>query len=226
MGRFCGQCGKELEAGCKFCGNCGAPVEQDISEESQHDTLKTDTSDGKQEAQNNDNGADLKNSITEQKDKVAKLIKNHNQGNFTKYIVGVVVLLILYYFFSGGSNYAEYKVSAEQLATDAFGSADRIIYDIDENINAARKKYANKTIAITGKVINVAPYSDNPTIVVYMLSEKNYGISTHIMIEVDNATAKKIKAGDVVTLVGTTKFIGHTRDGDYRITLKDGKLVD
>ena len=225
MGRFCGKCGKELEEGCKFCGNCGAPVEQDIYEENQHDTSKMDTSDEKQEAQNNDNGADLKNSITEQKDKAIELIKSHNQGNFTKYIVGVVALLILYYFFSGGSNYAEYKVSAEQLATDVFGSADSF-YDIDNNINAAKTKYANKTIAITGKVINVAPYSNSPTIVVYLLSEKNYGITTHIMIEVDNATAKKIKAGDVVTLVGTTKFIGHARDGDYRITLKDGKLVD
>ena len=225
MGRFCGQCGKELEAGCKFCGNCGAPVEQDISEESQHDTLKTDTSDGKQEAQNNDNGADLKDSITEQKDKVAKLIKNHNQGNFTKYIVGVVVLLVIYYFFSGASNYAQYKVSASQLATEAFGSMYGP-WDMNRDIEKAQTKYDNKTIAITGNVLSVTTYSDSPIIIVYMFDREKNGMSATIMIEVDNATAKKIKAGDVVTLVGTTKFIGHTRDGDYRITLKDGKLVD
>ena len=147
MGRFCGQCGKELEEGCKFCGNCGAPVNSEsTSDELQRGILKEQ-----------DNGHTV--ASVEPQENVLKKQANDFLQKFgirklsKEKIVTAVFLLVsvsLMIFMFCYRNYKEQHIS---MTIDEF--AKTCFSDINKDTPQERafnfnEKYKGKNIELTG----------------------------------------------------------------------------
>ena len=213
MEKFCTKCGGKLNDDDIFCHNCGAPVSgEDVSP-----GASDETEESAKNAQDNTNGAS--SNIIEQ-------IKKN------KVFVGVLIFLILIgtYAYKAKKQHIDEKLSSEQVASQAFGPSW-----VDSNIQPRMKEflgtYNGKIFEITGKALAVVPYINSPLILVTMAWEENdvgYRKAKRVAVEVDAATARKIKEGSIITLICTPKnvFSDKTRLVEYLCIFEKGKLVE
>jgi hypothetical protein len=176
--KFCENCGGKVDEGAKFCPACGKNVG---SSSTPSDPMPTPTP---------------MPMPVQQKNKKSKL-------KIVGWVIAAIILLMFAADLVGGgdsksgglSSNKTIQVKAEEIAKDYMADSD-----------AAQKKYKDKDVEVTGKLVTKGQFTNSQNFGLLIYHHKENGKEYRVTLDLPTdevETANKIKEGDFVKAQGT-----------------------
>lgn len=198
--KFCENCGEKLSEGVRFCPKCGA----DLS------------------------GAKITAEQKQVKPMAPAPKKRKSKLKIIGGIIGAIVVLLFLASLGGGGGSSKSGSSSGSKTIQV--KAEEMVNDYIQDSEAAQKKYKDKKVEVTGKLIQKTQFKNTENFGLQIYQKKDKDKSYSVMIDVkkdDVAVANKIKEGDFVKAEGTC--IGTVDQDDpnhMSIQIKSDKVND
>ena len=104
---------------------------------------------------------------------------------------------------------------------------EKINYSNDALLKSIEKKYKNKIVKITGYVSGNGLFEEGYTVSIGGLNNyKDYTCATGILLDENTInTAKKLKIGQKISIIGTAMETGTNAEGTWPMVLNNAKIV-